>query len=220
MASDVTVPNLIVNGPLLDAPTIMANWNALLVWINANVLQLDASKATTSILTGPNSDPISANQYTRKSYGDNLVSSSVAAEAVLKTAGDRRVGATLKKTNAQTINSGVATTIIFDVESDDTDGFCVAGGTTMTVPTGLGGNYVVFGRATIGSVINPSTALLVNGVVVTQSSPAAVTNQPCMWQGLLAVGDVVTLQAKQNNGGAAGLLAGDGAILTIYRIAA
>lgn len=50
------------------------NFDDLVNYINADVIVRDASKAFTSIPTGPATDPTTANQFTRKQYVDTSVS--------------------------------------------------------------------------------------------------------------------------------------------------
>lgn len=70
MAANVSVPNSFTNGTTADAPAVNANFSALVTWINANAVHLDGSKAFTGVPSGPASDPVSANQLTRKAYVD------------------------------------------------------------------------------------------------------------------------------------------------------
>src|SRR5689334_22099154 len=70
MAANVSVPNSFSNGIAADATAVNANFAALVAWINSNAVHLDGAKATTGTLSGPNSDPVSADQYTRKAYVD------------------------------------------------------------------------------------------------------------------------------------------------------
>jgi hypothetical protein len=73
MATDASVPNNFVAGTPSVADDVDANFAAVVNWINANAVHLDASKAFTAVPSGPASDPTSANQLTRKAYVDTLV---------------------------------------------------------------------------------------------------------------------------------------------------
>ncbi|UOF82176.1 hypothetical protein [Caudoviricetes sp.] len=70
MAANATVPNSFSNGAATDAPAMNANFAAVLAWLNANAVHLDAAKAFTAVPSGPATDPTSANQLTRKAYVD------------------------------------------------------------------------------------------------------------------------------------------------------
>jgi len=220
MAADVTVPNTIVNGTANDAGPVMANFNAILTWLNTNAVHIDAAKATTSVLSGPNSDPSSANQYTRKSYVDTLVSTSVAAEAALRVAGDARMGATATRAAVQSIpNGAVLTAISFDTETNDTSTFFAPTSTNVTVPASSAGVYVI--RGTVSWASGPTSggcAISVNGTVMAQSAipSGGVSTTICGTAAcvLLAVGDVVTFGAIHSSGAAINVTGS----LAVYRV--
>jgi hypothetical protein len=73
MAADLTIPNNFVAGTPAVADQVDQNFDAVRVWINANAVHLDASKAFTNVPSGPNTDPTSANHLTRKAYVDAQV---------------------------------------------------------------------------------------------------------------------------------------------------
>lgn len=73
MATDVSVPNNFTAGTPSVADDVDANFAAVVTWINANAVHLDASKAFTSVPSGPATDPTSDNQLARKLYVDNKV---------------------------------------------------------------------------------------------------------------------------------------------------
>lgn len=56
-----------------------------------------------------------------------------------------RTGCTLARIASQTINTGTWTAVSFDTETSDTDGFIAVTSDTITVPTGLGGIYIMTG---------------------------------------------------------------------------
>lgn len=73
MAANVSVPNNFVAGSPAVADHVDANFTAIVNWINTNAVHLDASKAFTSVPSGPaGADPTSADQLTRKAYVDGL----------------------------------------------------------------------------------------------------------------------------------------------------
>ena len=56
-----------------------------------------------------------------------------------------RNGCTLARVATQTINTGTWTAVSFDTETSDTDGFIAVTSDTITIPTGLGGVYIMTG---------------------------------------------------------------------------
>jgi hypothetical protein len=54
-----------------------------------------------------------------------------------------RTGCRLRRAASQSINSGSSTAISWDTEDEDTDGYIAVTGTTVTIPTGLGGLYAI-----------------------------------------------------------------------------
>ncbi len=71
MAADASVPNNFTSGLPSVADDVDANFAAVVNWINTNAVHLDASKAFTSVPSGPATDPTSDNQLTRKAYVDS-----------------------------------------------------------------------------------------------------------------------------------------------------
>lgn len=56
------------------------------------------------------------------------------------------VGAQIRRTTNQAIGNGTTTAVSFDTEDYDTDGFFAGGNPTrLTIPSGLGGTYIVSG---------------------------------------------------------------------------
>jgi hypothetical protein len=70
MAADASVPNNFTSGLPSVADDVDANFTAVINWINTNAVHLDASKAFTSVPSGPATDPSSDNQLARKAYVD------------------------------------------------------------------------------------------------------------------------------------------------------
>jgi len=67
-----TVPYSFVSGTLAKSSEVNANYDALRTFIGTNCVQRDGSVAFTAVPSGPSSDPVSANQFTRKSYVDGV----------------------------------------------------------------------------------------------------------------------------------------------------
>lgn len=78
MASNAAVPNSFTNGVATDAPSVNANFAALVSWINTNAVHLDGAKAFTAVPTGPATDPTSANHLSRKQYVDTIYNNALA----------------------------------------------------------------------------------------------------------------------------------------------
>jgi hypothetical protein len=79
-----------------------------------------------------------------------------------------RVGCTLRRAANQSIPNAAATAISWDTEDEDTHGFAAVTTSTVTIPAGLGGIYVVTahvicpGIATTSGpavIIDPTTSL-------------------------------------------------------------
>jgi len=133
------------------------------------------------------------------------------AGAVAWGAGATFVGARAKQTVAQSIPDNAFTTITFDAEDYDTDGFHSTSSNTsrLTVPSGLGGYYLIVGAATHeNSGVNheTNTKLLKNGVefrqrlvMATGSSHAGVDLTEIL---SLAAGDYIEIQHLQVSGAA------------------
>lgn len=69
----LTTPYTFAAGGYAVASQVDANFEALFNWVNTNGIWADASTAFTGVPSGPNTDPTSANQLTRKSYVDTAV---------------------------------------------------------------------------------------------------------------------------------------------------
>lgn len=70
----VSVTYTFTNGTDADAAEVNQNFNDLVTFINNSVVLADGTVAFTGVPSGPSADPTSANQFTRKSYVDGLVS--------------------------------------------------------------------------------------------------------------------------------------------------
>lgn len=62
-----------VAGTLIEAAEVNQNFDDIIGYINTDVIIRDASRAFTSIPTGPATDPTTNNQFTRKKYVDDQV---------------------------------------------------------------------------------------------------------------------------------------------------
>ncbi len=70
------------------------------------------------------------------------------------------VGCRLRRAANQSITVSTDTPISWDTEDSDTDGFITVTGTTVTIPTGLGGLYAVTTRVLWASVAGNTRAYL------------------------------------------------------------
>lgn len=205
MATDVSVPNNFTAGTPSVADDVDANFAAVVAWINANAVHLDASKAFTSVPSGPATDPSSDNQLTRKAYVD--------AKA------DLRVGVRLSKTGETFTAANGIEYFNWATEVEDTHGFITAPGTTVTIPAGYAGTYVisavVFGVATM-TVNNFTSAIIdVNGTGVPLGTiQGASTTCSASYVTPLSVGATVKLGIDTAVTGTAS------AYLNLYRISA
>lgn len=130
MAAAVSVPNTFVAATTAQSAQVNADFTALVTWINTNAVHLDATKAFTGIVTGPASDPVGANDLSRKSYVDAQVKA------------PPRTGCSVTVTN-QSVAGGAAAAFVFSTEVWDTDAFFVAPSTTVTIPASFGGLYLI-----------------------------------------------------------------------------
>jgi hypothetical protein len=69
----LTKPYVFTGGTFAVAAQVNSDFDTLYSWVNTNAIWADASTAFTGIPTGPNSDPLSGNQFTRKSYVDQYL---------------------------------------------------------------------------------------------------------------------------------------------------
>lgn len=70
----LTQPYVFTPGTYAVAAQVDANFQVIFDWINGGgAIWNDAAYAFTNIPTGPNVDPTSANQFTRKSYVDGKI---------------------------------------------------------------------------------------------------------------------------------------------------
>lgn len=172
MASNVTVSYNFVAGTPAIADNVDQNFTDLTTWINTNAVHLDASKAFTSVPSGPASDPSSDNQLARKAYVDRKVSavtsstrpsSPVAGQLIWETDTQRvRVwnattslwqlvsgsqGVSLTNTGT-VIAANATTTLTYATENYDTDNFFTPATSTSNIVIPEAGTYSVTMRLT------------------------------------------------------------------------
>lgn len=125
------------NGTNADATKVNTNFTDLVSFINAELIQKDASVAFTAVPSGPASNPTTDNQLVRKKYVDDLVGFSAATELKL-----RRVAVQTVADTAGTVS------FVWDTEDSDADGLHSGG--TITIATA--GLYICGGIFTAASV--------------------------------------------------------------------
>jgi len=109
---------------------------------------------------------------------DALAARVTTAEANITTltANNRRVVVRLTDTHSAT-GAALVTTITWGTEVEDTDGFIGAGGSTITIPTGLGGMYLIELQTTWTTGATSSQAILtVSGRVHKGPSVGGIAN--------------------------------------------
>ena len=74
--STLSKPYTFTAGTYAVASQVNANLDTIFSWINSNAIWADASIAFTGVPVGPNTDPSTGNQLTRKSYVDAQVATS------------------------------------------------------------------------------------------------------------------------------------------------
>lgn len=216
MAANVTVPNTLTNGQPNDASQVMADLNAILTWINTNAVHLDGAKAMTGQLSSPGTDPVSANEYSRKSYVDGLIAAEVTARNAAITAAKidpQRESVSASRVAAQSVPNNTATFITFDTENWDSDGYFAPSSTTVTIPAGRAGIYLVTYQT-----YGPNTAanyneLFQNGTSISigaaNGTNMAVNTLAAVGSIIVAasVGDAFTLKVLHQVGAAANITA-------------
>lgn len=136
-------------------------------------------------------------------------------------------GCLLYRTSTQSINTATATVIQWTAEYFDTDGFHdnAVNPERITVPTGLGGLYLVVGHATISAnstgarqfYITPSGGSMGYGrnLVDAAASPTS-TGLTFSAIGELSAGDYVTVNAYQDSGTTLNVLSGLDTVVGFY----
>jgi hypothetical protein len=220
------------NGDTNSASTVMTNLNAIVAWINANVIHLDGAKAMTAQLSGTGAAPVAANDISNKAYVDSVF----ATEAASRLAADRarlRTGCGIRRAASQTNNNPNLDSVTFDTEDWDSDGFFAPSSTNVTVPAGKGGVYIVqaeFPRPTSTGISKQvwQSYLFLNGAVYcmmgnefnTEQANFAGTSTKAMSHGtaliLLAPGDVLTYRISNTSGN----ITADKFVFTLTRLSA
>lgn len=202
MATNVAVTYTYVNGTAADGTQVNQNFTDIVNWINTNAVHLDGAKPFTGAPTYA-ADPVSANQLSRKAYVDGYIGG--AEMKMVK----------LRRAAVQSIPNATTTDVSWDTEDSDVSGFIVAPGTTLTVPAGCGGVYLMSATVTWASA--PGSSLIsmreVSGPVAylwgTGATPNAygVCSSPAttmVWSNVcaLGVGASFKLQVVQSSGAA------------------
>lgn len=146
--------------------------------------------------------------------GQVLTADSTAATGLKwAAAGAAFVGCQAYNSTSQSISTSTDTSVTFNSENFDTDGFhsTVSNTDRMTIPSGKAGKYLIIGY--VGWSGNATgyrqAQILKNGSQIfsgyydmpTTGSTAAASNNPVMVADL-AVGDYITMQVNQSSGGA------------------
>lgn len=121
-------------------------------------------------------------------------------------------GARVTRAGAQTISNATQTSLTFDTEKFDTDGYHsnVTNNTRLTIPAGLGGTYLIGGSVSwIGNAtgfralwieVNGDSARNICGDIYEPEAATAI-NQVVTTLYQLAAGDYVELRVFQNSTG-------------------
>lgn len=179
-----SVPNAFVNGTNADALAVNANFTALVDFINQQCIQKDGSLAFTQIPTGPNANPTTDNQFTRKRYVDDTVANAVPQSAYKELH--------LVRSTDQSATPGPGwTNIIWNSTVTNVSGWTVDGAGVVTVNPNPGLYAVMLGvvasaPATVWSAELRSTAWSALPILDSENASGATA---------LQVGGVVLLQA-------------------------
>lgn len=114
----------------------------------------------------------------------------------------------LTRSSAQTISNATETAVTFDIETTDTDGFHSAGAFSnrITIPTGLGGYYLVQAVVEWAALAGNSRELYLRkngGKDLGHTRQGQNTVVACSIQGVLylSAGDYIDLMVYQTSGG-------------------
>jgi hypothetical protein len=126
-----------------------------------------------------------------------------------------RRGGKWRRVASQAIGSGALGTISWDTEDEDTNGYLTPTSTTVTIPAGLGGIYVISFEITASGAMSAGGTLWLNtGANTSAFITAAGTGGVITWSGPLAA--AATLTASFYNGHS-GSLNFTGSF-TVYRV--
>lgn len=208
MAAAATIPNNIVDTTTNDAARPMANWNAILTWINANAVHLDGSKAMTGTLSGPAGvDPVSANEYSRKAYTD----ARDAVEAAARLAADinpPQHGEGIARVANQNIAAATPTLLAFDsLVWQSNAAYGAVPNNFVTIPASDGGVHLVTYDARVSGVVSASNSieLMLNGANLATVSGGNGNVSSFVGSGLyfLVPGDQLSIRVTHGSGGVA-----------------
>jgi hypothetical protein len=208
-ATDVQRLAVGVNGsPLLadSVQTLGLKWGA------AAAVLADGSVPFSALIAGPATDPVGANDLSRKAYVDAKVLAGDNAEAAARAAGDLgqvRRSAQATRAAGQTLTTGVVANISFDTETWDSDAYITVPSISFIIPAGLAGIYVIS-----GSLFNSTgfaTLMQVEGTSGMLFRAQQKDNQTGLFAGsiqcsagstiaYLPVGEAVVMKAYQNSG--------------------
>lgn len=85
----------------------------------------------------------------------------------------KRTGGRWRRVANQNLPAGAVTQMIFDTEDEDTGGFLTPPGSTITIPAGLGGLYVIVFSGYLGTVTGD--VQLVAGGLTSYGAPSVRT---------------------------------------------
>jgi hypothetical protein len=164
---------------------MMGNLRALTIWLSSNTVTLDGESVLTGALSGPAGvDPTLADHYSRKAYVDDR-----------DTGKGARVG--VRASGSLSHPGGTVTALLsFSAEAYDTHGFITPTSTDFTIPTGMGGIYLIeMEYASVGMGLSGTffMNLQVNGSVATGVSFAR--NQPGVSASILRLRSIESLVA-------------------------
>jgi hypothetical protein len=116
-----------------------------------------------------------------------------------------RTGGTWTRSAVQSIPNNTLTNISFDAETSDSDGFCTPTSTTITIPAGLGGLYIVTATVSYATATLSANYIQINvtgGTRLLPSNGNATAVQSTTAILPLVAGNTIVLQTLHNNGGA------------------
>lgn len=126
------------------------------------------------------------------------------------------VGCDVYQNTAQSIPSGTHTTVTYELEYIDTDGFHSTSTNTsrITIPSGKAGKYRIFGQVNFDtlSTTNVRASIALNGTRIRQTISTGLSQYSQVTVEMikdLAVGDYVEIQAFQASGISGVLTVGD-----------
>lgn len=116
-----------------------------------------------------------------------------------------RIGGTWTRAASQSISNNTLTNISLDTETFDSSSFCTPPSTTITIPSGLGGLYMVTATVTYATATLSANYVQLNisgGTRTLPSNGNATNVQTASALLALVATDTVVLQTLHNNGGA------------------